>query len=282
MNNEMKNVEAGSESGIKSDFSKDMGYGDYLKLDELLSLQNPKSDHHDEELFIIIHQASELWMKLIIHEMKGAINDIIQDKLGAAFKKFSRITRIQLQLIQSWDVLTTLTPSDYLGFRDKLGSASGFQSFQNRLIEFSMGYKSEKVLPVFEHKKDLYETMQEALNTPSVYDVSIELLAKRGLPIDQEVLDRAKNKNYEEHPSVEKAWSIVYQDTEKYWDLYELAEKLVDIEGRQQQWRLNHMFTVERIVGNKIGTGGSSGVAYLKRVLDHRFFPELWKLRTNL
>src|SRR5699024_9224361 len=141
------------------------------------------------------------------------------------------------------DVLTTLTPSDYLGFRDELGSASGFQSFQNRLIEFSMGYKSEKALPVFEHKKDLYETMQAALNAPSVYDVSIELLAKRGLPVDQEVLDRNKNKNYEEHSSVEKAWSIVYQDTEKYWDLYELAEKLVDIEGRQQQWRLNHMFT---------------------------------------
>jgi tryptophan 2,3-dioxygenase len=259
-----------------------MSYGDYLQLEKILSAQKRVSGHHDEMLFIIIHQTSELWMKLIIHEIKAASACINNNQIEPALKMLSRVTRIQQQLIQSWDVLSTLTPSDYLEFRDKLGQSSGFQSYQNRLIEFALGYKNSKVLKVFMHQPQLLIELQNALNEPSLYDVSIQALAKAGLEVDQSALQRDWTENYQYNNSVELAWMEVYRQIPNYWDLYELAEKLVDVENRQQQWRLNHMFTVERIIGNKKGTGGSSGVAYLKRVLDHRFFPELWTLRTNL
>lgn len=282
MSSSHEEIEAGNENTIYTDFSKAMSYGDYLELDKILSAQNRITNHHDEMLFIIIHQASELWMKLMIHEIKAATSYIKENDIETALKMLSRVTRIQQQLIQSWDVLSTLTPSEYLEFRDHLGSSSGFQSYQNRLIEFALGYKSSKALAVFAHQPELYKELQDALEEPSIYDVTIQALARAGLPIEQEALDRDWTQNYQFNQSVESAWIEVYRQIPKYWDLYELAEKMLDVEYRQQQWRLNHMFTVERIIGHKKGTGGSSGVAYLRRVLDHRFFPELWSLRTNL
>lgn len=270
------------EPGIHTDFSKTMTYGDYLQLDTILGSQRLLSGHHDEMLFIIIHQATELWMKLILHELNAAIASISNQELEPAFKMLSRVARIQEQLIQSWGVLTTLTPAEYMQFRDRLGHSSGFQSYQNRLIEFALGHKNERVLAVFQHQPQLYRRMEAALRSPSLYDVSLQALAKRGIPVDESRLQREWHLAYEPHPSVEEAWLKVYQDVDTHWDLYELAEKLVDIEDRQQQWRYNHMKTVERIIGHKTGTGGSSGVGYLKWVLDHRFFPELWSLRTRL
>jgi len=270
------------DSGIRTDFKKEMSYGDYLHLDSILSSQHRLSDHHDEMLFIIIHQTSELWMKLILHELKTAIDSIQKDNLEPSFKMLSRVSRIQQQLIQSWSVLATLTPAEYMEFRDKLGSSSGFQSHQNRLIEFALGQKNPQLLEVFRHQTELAASMERALEAPSIYDAAIMALAARGLPIDQSVLDRDYSQTYEANESVEKAWLMVYQDVEQYWDLYELAEKLIDIGSQQQSWRFNHMTTVERIIGHKMGTGGSAGVSYLKRVIDQQFFPELWTLRTKL
>lgn len=270
------------EQGIHTDFSKDMTYGDYLHLEKVLASQQRLSDHHDEMLFIIIHQASELWMKLILHEMEAARNCILQNNLEPAFKMLSRVSRIQQQLIQSWDVLSTLTPSEYMEFRDKLGRSSGFQSYQNRMIEFLLGRKNAKMVSVFQHQPDVYQQVEQALNSPSIYDAAILALSLRGLPVDEACLNRDWSQDYQENASVAEAWLTVYRNVDQYWDLYELAEKLVDIDSRQQQWRYNHMITVERIIGYKHGTGGSSGVEYLKRALDHRFFPELWSLRTQL
>lgn len=268
--------------GIHTDLSQDMTYGDYLQLDTLLASQHLLSDHHDEMLFIIIHQTSELWMKLILHEVNAAKASILQNDLEPAFKMLSRVARIQQQLIQSWDVLSTLTPSEYMEFREKLGKSSGFQSYQNRLIEFTLGHKKPHVLGVYKHQPEIYKQVETALQEKSIYDASILALSSRGLAIDKGCLERDWTKDYEPHDSVEEAWLNVYRNVEKYWDLYELAEKLVDIESKQQQWRYNHMLTVERIIGNKRGTGGSSGVEYLKQVINHRFFPELWSIRTKL
>ncbi|MEH7438164.1 tryptophan 2,3-dioxygenase [Neobacillus drentensis] len=282
MSTQEKNTNIELENEIQTDFQKSMSYGDYLHLDNILSSQNLVSDHHDEMLFIIIHQASELWMKLIIHELTAAIRYISNNDLEPSFKILSRVSRVQQQLIQSWSVLSTLTPSEYLEFRDKLGKASGFQSYQNRLIEFALGNKNVHTIAVYQHQPELYEKMQEALRKTSIYDAAINALVARGLPIDQEVIERDLSKNYEPNASVEEAWLTVYRHVDQYWDLYELAEKLVDIGNQQQLWRFNHMSTVERIIGHKQGTGGSSGVTYLKRVVDQKFFPELWSLRTKL
>jgi tryptophan 2,3-dioxygenase len=270
------------EKEIRTDFKKDMSYGDYLHLDQILSSQHRLSNHHDEMLFIIIHQASELWMKLILHELTAATECIRRKDLEPSFKMLSRVSKIQQQLIQSWSVLSTLTPAEYMEFRDKLGHSSGFQSYQNRLIEFGLGNKNVHTLMVYQHETELYDQLLKALNEPSIYDAAIKALADRGLPIDQQALDRDWSKNYEPNDSVEQAWLTVYRNVDQYWDLYELAEKLVDIGSQQQFWRYNHMNTVERIIGHKQGTGGSSGVTYLKRALDHHFFPELWSLRTKL
>jgi tryptophan 2,3-dioxygenase len=270
------------EKSIQTDFQKAMSYGDYLHLDKILSSQLRLSNHHDEMLFIIIHQTSELWMKLILHEVTEAIQFIRKNDLEPSFKILSRVSRIQQQLIQSWSVLSTLTPSEYLEFRDKLGQSSGFQSYQNRLIEFALGNKNAHTLAVYQHQTELYKKMQEALHKPSIYDAAIHALVARGIPVDDEVLNRDLSKKYEPNLSVEEAWLTVYRNVDQYWDLYELAEKLVDIGHQQQIWRFNHMSTVERIIGHKKGTGGSSGVTYLKRVLDQHFFPELWSIRTKL
>lgn len=279
---ENKNNQSETKEGIHKDFSNDMTYGDYLQLDKILSSQQRLSEHHDEMLFIIIHQASELWMKLILHEMNAAKECILRNELEPAFKMLSRVSRIQQQLIQSWDVLSTLTPAEYMEFREKLGRSSGFQSFQNRLIEFTLGHKKEGVLSVYKHQPELFEILQSALKDRSIYDAAILAMSKRGLTIDPECLDRDWTQDYAMNTSVEEAWLTVYRDVNKYWDLYELAEKLVDIENKQQLWRYNHMITVERIIGHKAGTGGSAGVSYLKQVIEHRFFPELWSIRTKL
>jgi tryptophan 2,3-dioxygenase len=271
-----------SEKNIHTDFKNNMTYGEYLKLDNILSNQIRLSDHHDEMLFIIIHQASELWMKLILHEMGSAIDSIQKDDLSTAFKRLARVSKIQAQIIQSWDVLSTLTPSEYIEFRDSLGQASGFQSYQYRMIEFALGYKTNHILKIYEKDQELHSKLKKSFEAPSIYDVSIKALAKAGFEINPEVLGRDYTTPYKEDDTVRKAWLEVYKNVDQYWDLYELAEKLVDIEDSLQQWRFRHMKTVERIIGLKVGTGGSSGVNYLKKVLDHRFFPELWDVRTEI
>ncbi|TCP28951.1 tryptophan 2,3-dioxygenase [Scopulibacillus darangshiensis] len=271
-----------TEKGIETDFRGKMTYGEYLHLDSLLSSQKRLSGHHDEMLFIIIHHVSELWMKLILHEMKAATVSIQEGELSAAFKMLARVSKIQKQIIEAWDVLSTLTPAEYMEFRDKLGQASGFQSYQYRMIEFALGYKTRHALAIYKKDPEVHQILDEALHAPSIYDVSIQALAKAGFDINPDILNRDVTETYEADKSVEAAWLEVYRDVDKYWDLYQLAEKLVDIEDWLQQWRFRHMKTVERIIGHKIGTGGSSGVSYLKKVLDHRFFPELWDLRTEI
>ncbi|MBM7648264.1 tryptophan 2,3-dioxygenase [Bacillus ectoiniformans] len=270
------------EKHIHTDFSNNMTYGEYLGLDQLLSSQTRLSGHHDEMLFIIIHQVSELWMKLIIHEMQAAIDLIQKGELQPAFKMLARVSKIQTQIIQAWDVLSTLTPAEYMEFREKLGQASGFQSYQYRQIEFMLGYKTSHILSIYQKDPELHGILEQAYLAPSIYDASIHALARAGFAIDPDLLTRDFSITYTGHPTVEAAWLDVYKNVDQYWDLYQLAEKLIDIEDWLQQWRFRHMKTVERIIGFKMGTGGSSGVTYLKKVLDHRFFPELWDLRTKL
>lgn len=270
------------EDGIHTDFKEKMTYGDYLQLQTLLASQKRLSNHHDEMLFIIIHQVSELWLKLIIHEIQAAITAIQEGKLQASFKMLARVSKTQSQIIQAWDVLSTLTPAEYMEFRDSLGNASGFQSYQYRLVEFVLGYKTPYILKIYEKDPEVYQVLRNAYYAPGLYDVAILALAKQGLTINPDILQRDYSKTYEKEASVEKAWLTVYQNTNHYWELYQLAEKLVDIEDWFQQWRFRHMKTVERIIGFKTGTGGSSGVHYLKKVLDHYFFPELWEIRSKL
>ncbi|HZH60538.1 MAG TPA: tryptophan 2,3-dioxygenase [Metabacillus sp.] len=270
------------EKNIETNFRQKMTYGEYLQLDTLLSSQKRLSDHHDEMLFIVIHQVSELWMKLILHELTAAKQDISDGNLQVSFKKLARVSQIQSQIIKAWDVLSTLTPSEYLEFRDKLGNSSGFQSFQYRLIEFALGNKTDYILKIYEKDSKLSKELNEAYHEPSLYDISIKALQREGFKISEDVLNRDVTQPYQHDQSVQDAWTTVYKNTDKYWNLYQLAEKLVDIEDSLQQWRFRHMKTVERIIGFKIGTGGSSGVNYLKQVLDQRFFPELWDLRTEL
>ena len=258
-----------------------MSYGDYLGLDTLLTSQRPRSGEHDELLFIVIHQASELWLKLSLHELRAAREHIRADDLGPAFKMIARVSRIQGQLIQSWDVLGTMTPSDYHALRPHLGQSSGFQSYQYRMLEFLLGAKEASMLRVHEGT-EVHALLQEALAEPSLYDESIRLLARRGFSIPATELERDWREPHQASAAVEAAWTAVYRDPEEYWDLYELAEKLVDLEFRFQQWRFAHLKTVERIIGFKSGTGGSAGAAYLARALEGSFFPELFKVRTVL
>jgi tryptophan 2,3-dioxygenase len=265
-----------------TDFSQSMSYGDYLRLDQLLGQQQPISDSHDEMLFIIIHQASELWMKLIIHELKAACAALRGDALGRAFKMSARVSRIQNQMIQSWDVLSTLTPAEYLTFRHKLGQASGFQSYQYRTIEFLLGAKDRTALAPHRHRPDIHDPLEQVLNAPSLYDEAVRLLTRRGFKIARDHLERDLSLPYAANDTVKAAWIEIYRDTTKYWDLYELAEELVDVEDSFQVWRFRHMMTVQRIIGFKPGTGGTAGVGYLKQAVGRPFFPELWDLRTAL
>ena len=275
----MSQDEEGHYAGVHA--APDISYSAYLGLDRLLAAQTPLSGEHDELLFIVIHQASELWMTLSLHELGAAREHIRQDDLGPAFKMISRVSRIQTQLIQSWDVLATMTPSDYERIRPSLGQSSGFQSWQYRLLEFLLGGKDARTLPVHEGS-DVHARLTAALAEPSLYDEAIRLLARRGFSLPADQLERDWRQPREPSAGVEAAWLEVYRNPEEHWDLYELAEKLVDLEFRFQQWRFAHMKTVERIIGFKTGTGGSTGVAYLGRALERSFFPELISLRTRL
>ncbi len=271
-----------AEDGITWTISAADSYGGYLGLDTLLAAQHPRSDVHDEMLFIVIHQASELWMKLALHELAAVMQGIRADQLDGSLKALARIGRIQVQMIQSWDVLGTLTPHDYTRLRPHLGASSGFQSWQYRELEFLLGNKDARLIEVHHDRPAALARLRAALAAPSLYDETLRLLARRGLTLPQDHLERDWSLPYTPSAGVEAAWKSVYDDVERHWDLYDLAEKLMDLEDRFQQWRFRHMTTVERIIGRKSGTGGSSGVAYLSRALALRFFPELWSLRTVL
>jgi tryptophan 2,3-dioxygenase len=270
------------EQEIHTDFKDEMSYGDYLKLNQVLSAQQPLSNEHDEMLFIVIHQSSELWLKLAGHELNKAVQCLRANDFGPAFKVIARVKQIFIQLTQSWNILSTLTPSDYLKFRDDLGRSSGFQSYGYRKLEFLLGNKNSDMLKIHQTNEQAHQDLTHLLNSPSLYDEVIAALAKAGFTIDQDVLNRDVKQAYQSNESVMKAWLTVYQQPEKYFELYELAEKLVDIEDSFQQWRFKHMYTVQRIIGYKAGTGGSSGVSFLKKALEVSFFPELFEVRTHL
>ncbi len=270
------------EAGMHVDLAGQHTYGEYLNLDLLLSAQQPVSQEHDEVAFIIIHHVQELWLKLVAHEIEAAIVSIRANHLPPAFKSLARVTRIQEQLIAAWDVLSTMTPADYLAFRSALGPASGFQSYQYRLLEFRLGAKDANMVLPHRHDALIHGKLTAALIEPSLYDETLRLLARRGHPVPKEVLDRDFSQPYLSNPGVRDIWLSIYRKSQEHFDLYELAEELVDVEDWFQQWRFRHMKTVERIIGYKPGTGGSSGVGYLKTALERSFFPELWEVRTFL
>jgi len=270
------------EDSIHTDFKEDMSYGDYLALEQILSAQKPLSNQHDEMLFITIHQTSELWLKLAGHELAEAIGNIRDGDFGHAFKVISRVKQIFNQLTQSWNILSTLTPVDYLKFRDALGHSSGFQSYGYRKLEFLLGNKNADLLKVHQATPIIHQELNDILIKPGLYDEVIKVLASKNLGIDNEILTRDFSQAYQRNDSVLNAWLAVYKNADEHFELYELAEKLIDIEDAFQQWRFKHMYTVQRIIGNKMGTGGSSGVGFLKKALDISFFPELFELRTHL
>ena len=264
------------------DFSQSMSYGDYLQLDAILSAQKPLSPAHDEMLFIVQHQTSELWMKLMLHELRAAIGHIARDELPPAFKMLARVSKIMEQLVHAWDVLATMTPPEYSAMRPYLGQSSGFQSYQYRCIEFSMGNKNRAMLKPHEHRADLLAQVQAAYEAPSLYDEALRLLARRGIPVPASHLDRDWTQPYEASDAVEQAWLAVYRDPKAHWDLYQLGEELTDLEDAFRLWRFRHVTTVERVIGFKRGTGGTGGVSYLRKMLDVVLFPEIWALRTEL
>ena len=270
------------DEGAKLDFARDMSYGDYLHLDELLNAQHPRSPDHNEMLFIVQHQTSELWMKLMLHELHAAIAKVADDQLGSAFKMLARVSRIMEQLVHAWDVLATMTPPEYSAIRPYLASSSGFQSWQYRCIEFSLGNKNAAMLRPHAHRADLLAHVRAAYEAPSLYDEALRLLARRGLPIPADHVARDWTQPYAASAEVEAAWLQVYRAPERYWDLYQLGEELTDLEDAFRLWRFRHVTTVERIIGFKRGTGGTSGVAYLRKMLDVVLFPEVWALRTDL
>ncbi len=261
---------------------KEISYSGYLQLDKILQAQQPLSTAHDEMLFIIQHQTSELWMKLAIHELSATCRLIAADELQPAFKTLSRVSRILEQLNSAWDVLRTMTPSEYTEFRGLLGQSSGFQSWQYRLIEFLVGNKNAMMTHVHADDEAVAGRLEAVRRAPSIYDLTIQLLHRRGLGIDKAILERDVSIPHIESNSVQNAWLSVYQDPARFWELYELAEKLVDFEDYFRRWRFNHVTTVERIIGFKRGTGGTSGVSYLRKMLDVVLFPELWQVRTRL
>ncbi|MEP6823841.1 MAG: tryptophan 2,3-dioxygenase [Ramlibacter sp.] len=270
------------EEKAQLDFSQSMSYGDYLQLDAILSAQKPLSPDHNEMLFIIQHQTSELWMKLMLHELRAAIANVAADELGTAFKMLARVSRIMEQLVHAWDVLATMTPPEYSAIRPYLANSSGFQSAQYRCIEFALGNKNAAMLKPHAHRPDLLAQVQTAYESPSLYDEALRLLARRGLPVPASHIERDWTQPYAESDAVEQAWLVAYRDPKKYWDLYQLGEELTDLEDAFRLWRFRHVTTVERIIGFKRGTGGTGGVSYLRKMLDVVLFPEIWKLRTDL
>jgi tryptophan 2,3-dioxygenase len=270
------------EEDAKLDFSQSMSYGDYLHLDAILSAQHPRSREHDEMLFIVQHQTSELWMKLMLHELLAAVTNIARDELGTAFKMLARVSRIMEQLVHAWDVLATMTPPEYSAIRPHLASSSGFQSHQYRCIEFALGNKNAAMLQPHAHRRDLLAQVQTAFEAPSLYDESLRLLARRGLAVPASHIERDWTQAYVASAEVEQAWLQVYRNPKQYWDLYQLGEELTDLEDAFRLWRFRHVTTVERVIGFKRGTGGTGGVSYLRKMLDVVLFPEIWSLRTAL
>lgn len=271
-----------SDEQVHWDLGESLSYSQYLNLDKLLDAQRPLSYQHDEMLFIVIHQVSELWMKLCLHELNSTLDCVRRDDLGPTFKMLARVSTIQQQLLQSWDVLATITPSDYSAFRNTLGRSSGFQSPQYRMLEFLIGNKNADTIKVFRGDAANYDLLERALKAPSLYDEVLRLLSRRGLDVPAEAIDRDFSQPYQASKQVAAAWLSVYHNSVKDWDLYELAERLVDLDYKFQLWRFTHVKTVERIIGYKRGTGGTGGVTYLTKALELKFFPELWTVRTSM
>ncbi len=278
----MKKAFDPSEDGAEMSFDGRMSYGDYLHLDDILGAQETRTSAHDEMLFIIQHQTSELWLKLALHEIGAAREAIRQDMLQPAFKMLSRVARIFEQLNNAWDVLRTMTPSEYTQFRDDLGQSSGFQSHQYRLVEYALGNRNAAMLRPHSHRPEILALLKAELARPSLYDEALRLLARRGIAIPTSVLERDISQTHTANDGVIAAWKQVYQAPQDHWELYELAEKLVDFEDYFRRWRFNHVTTVERIIGLKRGTGGTSGVAYLRKMIEVELFAELWRVRTEL
>jgi len=271
-----------AEEGAQLDFSRTMSYGDYLQLDAVLSAQKPLSPAHDEMLFIVQHQTSELWMKLMLHELQAAVRHIANDELNPAFKMLARVSKIMEQLVHAWDVLATMTPTEYSALRPYLAQSSGFQSHQYRCIEFAMGNKNAAMLKPHAHNPERLATVQAAYEAPSLYDETLRLLSRRGLLVPASHLQRDWTQCYEASDEVEQAWLQVYRHPQEHWDLYQLGEELTDMEDAFRLWRFRHVTTVERVIGFKRGTGGTGGVSYLRKMLDVVLFPEIWRLRTQL
>jgi len=265
-----------------TDLAADTSYGGYLGLERLLSAQQPRSSHHDEMLFIIQHQTSELWMKLMIHELAAAIAHVKSDELAPCFKILARVKQIQRQLFEQWAVLETLTPSEYAMFRNVLGPASGLQSHQFRAIEFMLGNKVANRIDVHRHSTETVSLLEKLLNSPSLYDEFLRYLARRGMPIPPERVERDWSQPYVKHPGVTAVFKTIYENTKSYWAEYDMCEKLVDVEENFLLWRFRHVKTVERIIGYKRGTGGTAGVSFLRRTLETSLFPELIDVRTEL
>ncbi len=264
------------------DFSQSMSYGDYLQLDAILNAQHPRSPDHNEMLFIVQHQTSELWMKLMLHELRAAVARVAADDLSTAFKMLARVSKIMEQLVHAWDVLATMTPPEYSAIRPHLASSSGFQSYQYRCIEFALGNKNAAMLKPHEHRPDLLALVQSAYESPSLYDEALKLLARRGVNVPHSHTRRDWTQPYIASPGVEQAWLTVYRNPRQHWDLYQLGEELTDLEDAFRLWRFRHVTTVERVIGFKRGTGGTGGVSYLRKMLDVVLFPEIWSLRTSL
>jgi tryptophan 2,3-dioxygenase len=271
-----------SDEAVHWELGSSLSYGEYLHLGKLLDAQRPLSNENDEMMFIIVHQASELWMRLVLHELDGVFKCVQRDNLGPTFKSLARISRVQTQLIASWDVLSTMTPFDYSAFRNVLGRSSGFQSFQYRMLEFRLGNKNADMVAVHKRDPQAYEALQAALAAPSLYDEVLRLLSRRGYGIPEDYVARDFREPYRASKQVAGAWLGVYHNAEADWDLYELAERLVDLDHKFQLWRFHHLKTVERIIGYKPGTGGTGGVSYLAKALELSFFPELWQVRTSM
>ncbi len=282
MNTPQKPEDIVVDEKAKLDFSESMSYSDYLHLDEVLGAQHPLSPDHNEMLFIIQHQTSELWMKLMLHELQAAIQCVAQDELGSAFKMLARVSRIMEQLVHAWDVLATMTPPEYSAIRPYLANSSGFQSAQYRCIEFALGNKNAAMLKPHQHRPDLLAKVRAAYEAPSLYDQALRLLSRRGITVPKDHTERDWTGPYQASDAVTDAWLVVYRDPKTYWDLYQLGEELTDLEDAFRLWRFRHVTTVERVIGFKRGTGGTGGVSYLRKMLDVVLFPEIWSLRTSL
>lgn len=271
-----------SDEPVHWELGSSLSYGEYLQLDKVLDAQKPLTYEHDEMMFIIVHQSSELWMRLMLHELNGVLECVRRDNLDPSFKMLARVSQVQTQLISTWDVLSTMTPSEYSAFRNALGRSSGFQSVQYRMLEFLLGNKHEQMVEVHKRDPQAYEALQRQLAAPSLYDEALRLLSRRGYGIPEDYLVRDFKLPYVSNKQVAGAWLGVYHNAEKDWDLYEFAERLVSLDHRFQLWRCHHLKTVERIIGYKPGTGGTSGVSYLAKALELKFFPELWQIRTSM